>query len=107
MQEREEPNIFEAGLGELIQLNYLFLESEAGIKEILEDDVYRKRYNKLNLRKLVLILEKYKNDKTTLDAGKSTGNEELDKVMRKMKIVRKSDGESVAKKLKESLVVPK
>ena len=83
------------------------MESEAGIKEILEDDVYRKRYNKLNLRKLVLILEKYKNDKTTLDAGKSTGNEELDKVMRKMKIVRKSDGESVAKKLKESLVVPK
>ena len=41
----------------------MLLESEGGPKEILDDDLYRKNYSKVNLRKLVLILEKYKNDK--------------------------------------------
>jgi hypothetical protein len=46
-------------------LTYLFLQTENGVgpKEILDDDIYRKRYSKINLRKLVLILEKYRNDK--------------------------------------------
>jgi hypothetical protein len=42
----------------------MFTESsELGVKEILDDDTYRKKYSKVNLRKLVLILEKYKNEK--------------------------------------------
>lgn len=57
--------MFEIGMGELQQLVYLFTESsmELGVKEILDDDTYRKRYAKINLRKLVLILEKFKDDK--------------------------------------------
>jgi len=89
-------------LGELQQLLALFLESES-VKEILDDAIYRAKYAKVNLKKLVSLLDKYKNDKTVLEAGKSTGNAELDAVMRRMKIVRKSECEEVAKKLKTQL----
>ncbi len=60
----EGQSLFESGMAELQQLTYLFLQSE-NPKEILDDNVYRKRYSKINLRKLVLILEKYSNDKIT------------------------------------------
>ena len=73
------------------------------VREIMDDDLYRRKYSKINLRKLVLILEKYKNDKISLDQGKTTGNKELDEIMRKMIIIHKSDAQSVAKKLRESL----
>ena len=70
-------------------MTYLFLQSE-NPKEILDDNLYRKRYSKINLRKLVLILEKYSNDKIT-PAGQSTGSPEVDKIMASMIIVHKSD----------------
>ncbi len=63
--------------------------------------MYRKRYSKLNLRKLVLILEKYSNDK--IPAGQPTGSAELDKILASMIVVHKSDTQFVAKKLRESL----
>ena len=58
----------------------LFTESSAelGVKEILDDDLYRKKYAKINLRKLVLILEKFKDDKV---AHGSTTNEEIEKLI--------------------------
>lgn len=79
----------------------MLLESEGGPKEILDDDLYRKNYSKVNLRKLVLILEKYKNDK--LNIGQPTGNEELDKIMARVHIVHKNEALAAAKKLRESL----
>ena len=80
----------------------LFTEChEGGVKEILDDDTYRKKYSKINLRKLVLILEKYKNDKL---GNAPTGlNADLDAIIVKMPKVRKSDCQAVAKKLRESL----
>ena len=54
---------------EVRQLTYLFLESDGGPKEILDDDIYRQKYSKINLKKLVLILEKYKNEKISMPAG--------------------------------------
>jgi hypothetical protein len=68
----------------------LFLQSDQGPKEILDDDLYRKKYSKINLRKLVLILEKYKNDKLS-SMGQPTGNAVLDKVVQKMPFLHKSD----------------
>ena len=67
--------MFEIGMGELQQVIQLFTESskELGIKEILDDDLYRKKYAKVNLRKLVLILEKYKDDKVS-----SGGSQEIE-----------------------------
>ncbi len=78
--------MFELGIGELQQLTYLFLQTEGGTgpKEILDDDIYRKRYSKINLRKLVLILEKYRNDKYALSQGQTSGSEQLDKIIAKM-----------------------
>ncbi len=60
------------GMAELQQLTSLFVECEqstGGVKEILDDNIYRKKYSKINLKKLVLILEKYKNDKISLTSG--------------------------------------
>lgn len=56
---------------------FLFTESspDIGIKEILDDDLYRKKYSKINLRKLVLILEKFKDDKVS---SGSTSNPEIE-----------------------------
>ena len=71
------------------------------MKEILDDDIYRKKYAKINLRKLVLILEKYKNDK--FNSKESTGSAEMDQLMAKMPRVRKREAQEVAKKLRESL----
>ena len=62
--------------------------SELGIKEILDDDTYRKKYSKLNLRKLVLILEKYKNDKVAVGGGLSP---EIEQMISKMPKVKKSE----------------
>ena len=73
---------------ELKELCGLFINS-ADIKEILDDEVYRKKYSKINLRKLVLILEKYKNDK--FSANTSVGNPEIDEIIKNMQKVRKSD----------------
>lgn len=44
------------------QLCALFVE-QGDPKEVLDEEKYRMRYSKLNLRKVVLILEKYRNDK--------------------------------------------
>lgn len=88
-------------MGELQQLISLFIESsELGVKEILDDDTYRKKYSKINLRKLVLILEKYKNDKI---AGGGGVTPEIEQMISKMPKVKKSEAQSVAKKLRESL----
>ncbi|CDW87391.1 exocyst complex component 6 isoform 2 [Stylonychia lemnae] len=94
--------MFEIGMGELQQLISLFTESqvELGVKEILDDDLYRKKYSKINLRKLVLILEKFKDDKVSLG---STQNEEIEKIIQKLPKIKKSDAQSVAKKLRESI----
>lgn len=85
-------------MGELQQIISLFTES-IGVKEILEEETYRKKYAKINLRKLVLILEKYKNDKI------STGgySPELEQIISKMPKIKKSEAQAVAKKLRESL----
>lgn len=96
-----ESSLLVLGMGELSQLTYLLLESEGGPKEILDDDLYRKNYSKINLKKLVLILEKYKNDK--LEHSKATGNEELDKIMARVHVVHKNEALTTAKKLRESL----
>ena len=100
----DDENIFEMGLGELQQLTFLMLESEGGPKEILDDDLYRKRYSKVNLRKLALILDKYKNDKIEgTKAGTSTGNADVDRIIAHLHVVHKSDAQQVAKKLNLNL----
>jgi len=65
--------VIETGMSELKQMVSLFVESsqELGVKEILDDDTYRKKYSKVNLRKLVLVLEKFKDDKVPVG---STGS---------------------------------
>jgi hypothetical protein len=68
-------------LGELSQLVALFTGGSE-VKEILDDGVYRAKYSRVNLRKVVLVLEKYRNDKLTIEAafgkGGSSGNPQLD-----------------------------
>ena len=71
------------------------------MKEILDDDTYRKKYSKINLRKLVLILEKYKHDKLAGDSV--TGNNDIDSMVVKLPKIKKSDAQTVSKKLRESL----
>lgn len=62
--------MFEIAMGELQQIIALFLESspERGIREILDDDLYRKKYFKLNMRKLILIIDKFRDDKIIVDS---------------------------------------
>eukprot|EP00349_Pseudokeronopsis_sp_Brazil_P004057 CAMPEP_0202975968 /NCGR_PEP_ID=MMETSP1396-20130829/73474_1 /ASSEMBLY_ACC=CAM_ASM_000872 /TAXON_ID= /ORGANISM="Pseudokeronopsis sp., Strain Brazil" /LENGTH=63 /DNA_ID=CAMNT_0049712499 /DNA_START=363 /DNA_END=551 /DNA_ORIENTATION=+ len=57
--------MYEVSMGELQQLISLFTGSDPDktVKEILEDDLYRKKYAKINIRKLICILEKFKDDK--------------------------------------------
>lgn len=64
---------FEAALSELYALIIIFVDSgEMGVKEILDDDIYRKKYSRMNIRKLIKVLEKYKDDKIAI--GEVTSN---------------------------------
>jgi Fe-S-cluster formation regulator IscX/YfhJ len=33
------------------------------VREILDEELYRKKYTKVNMRKLIMILDKFKDDK--------------------------------------------
>lgn len=78
----------------------LFIESgEGGIKEILDDDTYRKKYSKINIRKLLMIFDKYKDEKV-LPIG---GGAVIDDYISKLPRIKKADIAIVVKKLKESL----
>ncbi len=57
--------MFEISMGELQQLISLFVESshELTVREILDEELYRKKYTKVNMRKLIMILDKFKDDK--------------------------------------------
>ncbi|TNV74389.1 hypothetical protein FGO68_gene683 [Halteria grandinella] len=88
-------------LGECTQLCDLLLHSD--VKEVLDDEVYRKKYSRINLRKLVLVLEKYKNDKVEGVGAKVAGNSGLDERLKRVVVVHKSDALAVAKKLRESI----
>ncbi len=91
--------MFEVGMSELTQVNALFLISDLGPKDLLDDEVYRQKYSKINLKKVILILEKYRNDKLT--PKDIAGNTELEKL--KVKEVHKSDAQAVAKKMREKI----
>ena len=83
----QQPTV-DGSLSELQQLCALFLEC-SDPKEILDDSTYRKKYSKLNLRKVAMVMDKYRNDKHNY--GSSTGNAELDAIWSKMPIVHKTD----------------
>ena len=90
-------------MSELQELTYMFVQSEGGGPKELLDEQTKHRYQHINLKKLVLIIEKYKNDKVTLAQGQSTGNLDVDMIMRNMKIISGSDSLAVAKKIRESI----
>jgi len=75
------------GLEELHQICNLFLRE--GVTAILDDDRYRKNFEQINLRKLVQILDKFKDDKAPADLPK----------------IKKAEVQNTSKKLKESLNV--
>lgn len=72
-------------------------------KDLLDDETFRKQYSKLNLRKVTLILEKYRNDK--VNPKECAGNTEIEKLVASggVKEVHKSEAQGVAKKLREKL----
>ena len=95
---REQLFAEEEAIIELQQLTSLFLNAE-NLKEILEEELYKKKYYKLNMRKIAGIMDKYRNDKNVYQSGGGTGNSELDKVWSKMVQMHKSDAQAVVKKI--------
>jgi hypothetical protein len=76
----------------------LFVESgETGIKEILDEDLQKKKYSKINSRKLLMILEKYKDEKV----APLGGGVPIDDMIAKLPKIKKTDAAAVIKKLKE------
>jgi hypothetical protein len=70
------------------------------VREILDDDLYRKKYSKINMRKLISVLDKYRDDKIKEEKG---GNSEIDELIKKIPKIKEKDCLFVMKKLKESL----
>mmetsp|Transcript_17111 Transcript_17111/g.16335 ORF Transcript_17111/g.16335 Transcript_17111/m.16335 type:complete len:97 (+) Transcript_17111:1500-1790(+) len=96
--------MFEISMGELQQVILLFTESDAdkGVKEILDDDLYRKKYSKVNIRKLIMILEKFREEKVGV-----VENKETEALLKRAPKVKKSDCQMVSKKLRESFNISK